>query len=173
MAKRGFTIKNGKAVVRSDKVAKVFEKQHKDILERIRRNIEKFEDIEVGTRRVRGKDEVCFYLSKNDFDILKILLSKKRTKSNIVYLLKADKFYKIGVTNSDITKRVKALQTGNPYKIEIISYIRTQKALNIEHKLHNKFCDKRMVGEWFELDVNDVVFVLEIFEKNKKKDIDV
>lgn len=81
-----------------------------------------------------------------------------------VYLLKAGTFYKIGVTQGSIENRVRALQTGSPYPIEIIHVVKTQNPYALEAKLHKDYANKRRQGEWFELDQRDVLKI-----KNIKK----
>jgi len=65
--------------------------------------------------------------------------------------------YKIGYTRNKATlkKRVKALQTGNPEKIQIINYHETKHGRKVETTLHNIYSTKRLEGEWFELEVYD------------------
>ena len=38
-----------------------------------------------------------------------------------VYLIKAGKYYKIGFTKRDLSERMRELQTGNPFLIEVIN----------------------------------------------------
>jgi hypothetical protein len=65
--------------------------------------------------------------------------------------------YKIGSTKcSDINKRLKQLQTGNSNQLFIKEYYETTKPFKLETMLHNKFKYKNVIGEWFELDENDI-----------------
>lgn len=79
-----------------------------------------------------------------------------------VYLLKAGEFYKIGVTQGAIENRVRALQTGSPYPIEIIHVIKAQNPYALEAQLHVDYANKRRQGEWFELDKWDVLKIKNI-----------
>lgn len=76
------------------------------------------------------------------------------SKKNILYILECDdqRFIKIGVTNSEesLAKRIKTLQTGNPFKINILFSQTHDNALGAEKYLHSLFQKKRVVGEWFE-----------------------
>lgn len=65
-----------------------------------------------------------------------------------IYIIRSGGFYKIGTTN-DIVKRTMNLQTGNPVKLEVMVYIETDKAAEIEKALHNKFYNDNVQGEWF------------------------
>lgn len=66
--------------------------------------------------------------------------------------------YKIGYTrNKNFKKRIKSLQTGNKYKIVCVDYFKTSYGRMVENILHNLYSHKRKSGEWFDLDLQDVV----------------
>jgi hypothetical protein len=78
-----------------------------------------------------------------------------------IYLISAliedYKIYKIGYTKRNVISRVNELKTANPYELEIVEvYVAENYGTRIEKKLHNAFKSKRMNGEWFELDENDI-----------------
>ena len=75
-----------------------------------------------------------------------------------VYLLaNLDKgHYKIGITTSAVEKRVKQLQTGSSEPIDIIHIFETDFHSKVEKTLHRKFDSKRLEGEWFLLEKEDV-----------------
>ena len=75
-----------------------------------------------------------------------------------VYLLCDGDKFKIGMTRQkDINKRIKELQTGNPYEIWLRSYYETDKPYIIEQMMHTKYMTSKIKNEWFELNVNDVI----------------
>ncbi|NPV12878.1 MAG: hypothetical protein HPY57_13990 [Ignavibacteria bacterium] len=79
-----------------------------------------------------------------------------------IYLFKCvsdyETTYKIGYTrNKDFKKRIKGLQTGNKDKITCIDFFKTKYGRMVETTLHNLYSHKRKGGEWFELDLQDVV----------------
>lgn len=77
-----------------------------------------------------------------------------------VYILgdkEKDGYYKIGVTRSAMSKRLKALQTGNSGTLYVESVYETEHPFIIENILHNKLAHKRVLNEWFELDYNEVM----------------
>jgi len=84
-----------------------------------------------------------------------------------VYLIKADKFnYKIGFSKTPL-KRLKQLQTGNPYKLKLIACCPGSKQL--EDKIHkylsNKLSNSGSAKEWFKLNeqnINDIIFLMVI-----------
>ena len=67
---------------------------------------------------------------------------------------------KIGVSG-DMDRRIKQLQTGNPFKLEFMGWIgEDENHFEIEKKLHEKYSDKNYSGEWFEISQDDVVYEL-------------
>lgn len=79
---------------------------------------------------------------------------------SFVYLIEernGQGYYKIGSTrNKDIQKRLKQLQTGNADDLVLKDCFETEKPFKLEKMLHNKYQDKRLDGEWFLLDEDDV-----------------
>ena len=55
---------------------------------------------------------------------------------------------KIGIADS-INERVKQLQTGNPYELNVVDFI-DNVSPSLEARLHKKYKDYRLHGEWFE-----------------------
>lgn len=77
-----------------------------------------------------------------------------------VYLLgdrEKEGVYKIGVTRGDVQKRIKKLQTGNSGEIFLINTYETQHPFILENMLHNKYGDKKVLNEWFELTEDEIV----------------
>ena len=75
-----------------------------------------------------------------------------------VYLLKADRWHKIGRTmNPD--QRLDKLATIPPFPTEVICMIQSDDHAALETELHERFAGKRVRGEWFLLDEDDVEFV--------------
>ena len=93
-----------------------------------------------------------------------------------MYLLECNGLYKIGVTTRSMKNRIKDLQTGNPYIISLVFHKACINYIDMEKYFHNKFADKRLVGEWFALDKKDIEYVMNcrlysIF-KSKRKEIE-
>ncbi len=87
-----------------------------------------------------------------------------------IYLLECssdwESTYKIGYTrNHDIKKRISNLQTGNKDKIKCVYMFESIHGRKVETYIHNLYSHKRKTGEWFSLDLNDVV----IFKDTCKK----
>lgn len=91
-------------------------------------------------------------------------------KSNI-YLLTAIiddvKMYKIGITKNDISVRLRALQTGNPYKISIVNSFQSKWASKVENSLHSYFKKNNVLNEWFVLSDEEVGLFTELCQKTE------
>ena len=72
-----------------------------------------------------------------------------------VYLLRHNKAFKIG-KSIDVTRRYREIKVQMPYVIEEVHVIETDDPSGIEAYWHNRFKDKRLEGEWFELCADDV-----------------
>lgn len=77
------------------------------------------------------------------------------SKYGHVYLLKHDNVYKIG-SSTDVSRRYKEIRVQMPHKTEEIHVIETDDPSGIEAYWHNRFKDKRLKGEWFDLSPSDV-----------------
>jgi len=73
----------------------------------------------------------------------------------VVYLMKSDGLYKIGVSCSPKT-RVKTIESKLDQNVEIVTTIKTNDDYAIESVLHQQFSEKREHREWFSLNENDV-----------------
>ena len=72
-----------------------------------------------------------------------------------VYLLKANRYFKIGRSNS-FERRSRELAIQLPERAETVHVIRTDDSIGIELYWHRRFESKRKNGEWFELSAQDV-----------------
>lgn len=75
-----------------------------------------------------------------------------------VYFISDGEFVKIGVAES-LPNRIKELQTGNPRKLFALYVIDTNSkidALKIERDLHKLFSSVRCIGEWFEINDEEI-----------------
>jgi hypothetical protein len=91
-----------------------------------------------------------------------------------LYLLECKGLYKIGITTQHPKKRIKNLQTGNPHTISLVYYKTCSNYLAMEKYFHKKFSDKRLVGEWFSLDAEDIGHIItckkySVFKAKKEK----
>jgi hypothetical protein len=83
-----------------------------------------------------------------------------------VYLanIEGTDIYKIGFTKKNPIKRIEELQTGNPQKIVLTSYHKSKMAPEVESVMHRFNVSKKynsedgrmLLGEWFQLNSDDV-----------------
>lgn len=77
-----------------------------------------------------------------------------------VYLIcseiNGNRLYKIGYTKRDIEKRIKEFKTGNASSFYLIDSFQSKWGTKIEARLHKLFKHKKVSGEWFNLDNNDI-----------------
>ena len=91
---------------------------------------------------------------------------KKNTKNKdlngfYIYIINQENtnYYKIGISKQIISNRIAALQSGNPFKLNVIWKYYTPNASRIEKELHNKYKSNNVSGEWFELSKNDIEII--------------
>lgn len=75
----------------------------------------------------------------------------------IVYLIANEEWsqFKIGETkNSNVRK--KTLQTGNGSELTIVKTFESIHYKKVERWMHKKYASKRLSGEWFALDDDDI-----------------
>lgn len=79
-------------------------------------------------------------------------------KKGYIYLIcdPSNNLFKIGTTRNLCSKRMKQLQTGNPTELHIVSIFETEFPFRMESMLHNKFANKHVLNEWYELSADDV-----------------
>lgn len=93
---------------------------------------------------------------------------KNSNKKGYVYLLGdvgKEFMFKIGVTRGTIERRIKKLQTGNSSELYIVDYFQTEHPFFIEKWMHIKYCNKKILNEWFEMGLDDMLS----FKKNCQK----
>lgn len=76
---------------------------------------------------------------------------------DVVYFLRAGPFIKIGKATFSPALRVRELQTGCPYPIEVLSFIPGDVAM--ERGLHKRFEHCRAHGEWFHASASLLAFI--------------
>ena len=76
-----------------------------------------------------------------------------------VYFLKHRNFnpIKIGYSSKETpSERFEQFKTYAPFGGEMLGFILSDDAQKLEKKIHEKYKDKRLLGEWFDIDVTDV-----------------
>jgi hypothetical protein len=81
-----------------------------------------------------------------------------------VYFIRDSRSHSIKIGRSaKPKKRVNQLQTGNPNLLELMGWIETEDDVETEQTLHQTYQVQREVGEWFAIDVDDVLHQLRRF----------
>jgi hypothetical protein len=70
-----------------------------------------------------------------------------------VYLIRVvdTNMVKIGYTTNPVRHRMSQLQVGNPNALEILALVETPRYKEIERELHQLLANRRVRGEWFNL----------------------
>lgn len=83
----------------------------------------------------------------------------RTSKPGYVYLLKSPLgAYKIGKT-SNPDNRIKTFSVKLPFEVEYTCVIKCVDMNELEKRLHAKFADKRINGEWFALTTDDIEYI--------------
>lgn len=99
---------------------------------------------------------------------------KENKTHQLVYLFrhKGTNYVKIGMTsNNDCAQRFQAFCTYSPYGGEIVGTIKTSAAKKLEKDLHQKYANKRLSGEFFELTQHECEQILLKHENKVTSDI--
>jgi len=83
----------------------------------------------------------------------------------MIYFIKANDRVKIGYA-ADPTNRIPSIQTSSPFKLEVLLIIEGN--YEVERKLHKRFQEYRITGEWFEYGERLESFVSENHEKDRR-----
>ena len=78
------------------------------------------------------------------------------SRIGVVYFLRADNgLTKIGRT-MNMGQRFKVFSTHLPYELEVVRLIHSDNCHELERRLHLRFADKRVRGEWFNVTQDDI-----------------
>lgn len=114
----------------------------------------------------RSQVMIDYYVTTDVARVLVALetLRDKKSSSDNIYLIQntSTKSVKIGVSK-DIESRLKSLQTGHEHQLKLIYTKPVEDASSLELKLHHKFSDKRVRGEWFKVNPKKVIKEIEEF----------
>ncbi len=86
-----------------------------------------------------------------------------------LYVIRCHEFTKIGIA-SNVRNRLKTLQTGNPYALELVDSFEFDDALRVEAILHKKYDYAWERGEWFKLTEEEFEKLIELcrnFDENR------
>lgn len=86
-------------------------------------------------------------------------------EDNFVYFISAGPFLKIGKTSGSPDARIKELQTGCPFPIQLAAYL--SGGVGKERELHRRFDEYRAHGEWFRHEGRLAAFVKSLVEASR------
>jgi predicted GIY-YIG superfamily endonuclease len=87
-------------------------------------------------------------------------------KPKRLYILECQGYYKIGVS-ADVEKRVKQLQIGNPFLLNVHKIFSVTKPITVEKLLYSAMLNKKTTTEWFDLEPHDFKKVYRIIKRNE------
>lgn len=107
-----------------------------------------FQIISAEEPRILWKDGVKYCQG----DIVKNIIIQRGKNLQGVYIIsiRESGLYKIGQTKN-IEKRLKQLQTGNPFEFLLIKFFETSKFKELDSALHKKFKKNKYKNEWYKL----------------------
>jgi hypothetical protein len=77
--------------------------------------------------------------------------------------------HKIGITRTDIKRRVDQLEREIPLKMKVLHLIRSENCLMVERYLHSIYSEQRIRYEWFRLSDEQILEIKNI----NGRDIDI
>lgn len=102
-----------------------------------------------------GESRFCHNRCYVNFSQFGSLAWKKQAATSFVYLLECQGWFKIGFAD-DPLRRVRDLQTGNPFKITLLHSVPCLNYEKVETYLHVLYREHRGLGEWFKLSAEAV-----------------
>lgn len=73
-----------------------------------------------------------------------------------LYILQSGNYLKIGISKNHPRQRVKQLQTGSAQEIKLLKFYKRRNYKELEKYLHYKFKRRRIRGEWFDIELQDI-----------------
>lgn len=101
-----------------------------------------------------GKEVVSPYLK-----VKKITKKHYKSGSSGVYIIKSGDYYKIGYTK-DFARRYDSFQNANPIDPELVFFLCSDFPKEMEGQLHKLVEGKRFKREWFKLDIEDILLLV-------------
>ena len=98
-----------------------------------------------------------------------VIIKEKGIKyEDCVYLIESGGLIKIGYS-SNFEKRFKSYKTHN-LNLNILGVFQTEKAFQIESKLHKKYKEFKVNGEWFDLPLDVLCELLNYLNNGQKEE---
>lgn len=111
-----------------------------------------------------------FGLEEVSSEILISTIDKETYKSGAggVYMIRVGEFTKIGYSTC-LFNRMISLQSGCPYELELIFFLKSDFPADMERCLHELLKEKRHHNEWFLLTNDDVLKAVQFVEETWKE----
>lgn len=115
-----------------------------------------------------------YFLTKNNSEKISQYKINNLVNEINVYVLfdEVTCLYKIGKAKN-LKKRLTTLQCGNATKLQEIALYTSNSGSKLERLLHEYFSAKRVRGEWFNLDNNDLNLLLSLTDLKKISQLDL
>jgi len=101
---------------------------------------------------------------KNADELIQLASAKKIQNLGFVYIIKSKLGYKIGYSK-EIHKRNKIFNVKLPFQWEFTKVFCLEEYKLFEKFLHNLFKNKKINGEWFDLNENDIVSIERFYKE--------
>ena len=107
--------------------------------------------------QVYGEDDPIWIEYERNYERKPIVKPTRRKNQGHVYFLKCNdtNLYKIGYSAS-VKNRIQDIKRGSPTEIDVIGYVASDDCYTDEKVFHELFGEKRVKGEWFALDDDDI-----------------
>lgn len=112
-------------------------------------------EIEEHNREIKEHNQKIVDEHNREMANLEFSLIPKEKRPGFVYLLHHDGLYKIGITTK-LSRRLMQISPRMPHEVTLIHFIEADDMIRMESRLHERYADKRMNGEWFALSAADV-----------------
>jgi len=188
------TLKQGKAVITAQTIAKFTGNTENAIQKAIKDNLTKLtlltKDPNWAQRSKSGKsmkwskitlteEQVNFILNTTSHtknitykDLVRYLETGEGSydrKTKYLYIIQQHSWYKIGIA-TNLKSRTSAVQTGSPIKQTLLWSAYIPKAQTLERLLHKKYKLENGLGEWFKLTEKDLDSIKQYVENWKIKE---
>lgn len=94
----------------------------------------------------------------------------EKVEKRYVYIIRGGRWCKIGVSKNPIDRLKQLDSTLLPFNPEVVAMVKVNNALEIESEIHNTYKSKRIRGEWFILNEEDVEQIISRYSFDKQGD---
>ena len=108
-------------------------------------------------KEIKNYEHIKLFSKKKYLERIKYNEDQKNRIGFVYFINEGNNYdyFKIGCTYN-LEDRLKSLQTGNRRKLKIYKSIKVTNIFEKEKELHNKFKSKKILNEWYKIDINDI-----------------